>query len=96
MLMEHLPPVGWADVATKHDLARQDLRLENVELRLRAELQSVGAELRGEISALRGELRGEIGALRGELHQSVTKLVFAFIAANATFAGFALAAARLV
>ena len=27
-LIEHLPPVGWADVATKGDLAAQDQRLE--------------------------------------------------------------------
>lgn len=31
-LMELLPPVGWADVATKRDL---DLGLERLELRLR-------------------------------------------------------------
>lgn len=27
-LMEHLPPVGWADVATKRDLDMMSLRLE--------------------------------------------------------------------
>ena len=45
-MMELLPPVGWADVATKQDLA-------NLEARLSAELQR---ELRHQLWAILGTL----------------------------------------
>jgi hypothetical protein len=48
-LMELLPPVGWADVATKHDLAaleqRLDLRFAIIEQRFDAKLDSVEQRL---------------------------------------------------
>jgi len=42
-MMEHLPPVGWADVATKHDVEREVAML-------RAELHAGFAEVRTEIA----------------------------------------------
>jgi predicted amino acid-binding ACT domain protein len=59
-LMELLPPVGWADVATKTDL--QHLRDE-----MQADIKNLRDELKGDIKNLRDELKGDIQNLRVEL-----------------------------
>ena len=78
IIMEHLPPTGWGDVARRSDVA--DLRvlttkdMEIVRIALTSDMQMLGAELRGDMQALGAELRGEMQELRTELRGEMQAL----------------------
>ena len=102
-LMELMPPVGWADVATKRDLdtleQRIDLRFEAMEHKFDGKFEAMDHKLEAmdhELEAMKHEL---VALFRGELLTTVTTqtrtLVLANLGAVLSTAVLAFGAARL-
>ena len=67
-LMDHLPPVTWAKVAT---IDHVSVVGDQTTKALRGEMQVLSTQLRSEMHTLSTELRGELNELRVELQSEI-------------------------
>jgi len=91
LLMELLPPTGWAHLATQQDIAtvRADIDIAKTELRI--EINDLRTELKAEIQDVRIELKSDLQDVKNML----PKLIAANIAAMIGTAGLVLGAVAI-
>ena len=91
-LMELVPPVGWAEVATKQDLQR-------LEAATRQDIQNLQESIKKDLAILEHTMRGEMEKLRGDLMAQMVvqtrTMVFSFAGSVVALAGIAFGAAGI-
>jgi len=97
-LIEHLPPVGWADVATKHDLASLEERIELRFARVDDRFDLIDERMNERFNAMDDRIRASASDLRAtfehELRSQTTTMVFGLVSVVLTMAALAFALVR--
>lgn len=86
-MMNLLPPVGWADVATKRDL-------DGGEQRLDAKIDRLGERLDAKIESMQAGLKADLNELRADLQRTFVAWMFATQGAVVAAVGVLLALTR--
>jgi len=97
-LIEHLPPVGWGDVATRHDLAALEQRIDSRFARVEERFNSMEERSSFRFDAHDDHLKVAVSDLRSafehELRSQVTTIMFGLASVVLTMAALAFALAR--
>src|SRR5437879_11279140 len=87
-MMELLPPVGWADVATKHDL-------DHMAALMKRDIDNLAATTKRDIDNLGLQFDRMSSELRADWRRELLQQTAALFAANAALLGIALTVTKL-